>query len=1564
MKGMKRISIKSMAAFLAVLVLMTCVNVLMLAPNAAAQNGYDRGYDGGFTGDGKIYCEGLDLSSWQKDAVNFTAIAAMGYDYIILRLGTSKMTERDTCFDSFYTQAKAAGLDVGAYFYSYATTQAAVQEDIAKCKEWLKGYKLEYPFYFDYEDKSQADLPTDTALGIINTFIDAFVAEGYLMGLYSMKSWLTQSWVVNSKLPSTYEGWIAHYAGDGTYDAGYSKYGDTYSTQYGMYQYTDKHYFTYNGVKYGPYDADICYKDYPTIVKTYGFNGYEPSGTAVARESLQAVADSTLKISHRNYTEAKILEIRKAYKDALALLASDSATAEELGAMEAILKALLEATGSNTIAYNNEGIEIKGRNRKIVSGDCVLFSPTWNNGLITVSNANIAFTVNVVFKWDETQRFNVVKSVTTGTGVNTASIQLEADEFLISAHDWESGISDGAIEGSSKNYKLLSSLQAGDRIKLSGATALNSGTDVEPAAFAKFMPKSSVAMYQRNEAVTAGSAALFTSAFNGGLLTASNSNVHLTLNVKGKWDNSNNAWVVTEKWNGTGKADESSNVELASDEVLFAVHYNTQDSASIYNWCQLNEAEVGQKINFAGISPQSYSTGISVAANISFSDLEAEEVPEVVPVDITSYADVTVEPAGGLNLTASLTDAVAETDLEGKWFGFVNDSRDVNCNTTDGVGTVILDLGARYDISELYMHFYIGDGAETLSGYTVGAPKGVKISVSVDKTNYYTAGSLSFDACSAGSCWASISEASALARYIKLEVASEGQLTLLNEIKILGNEHTSSAQNIALGKEYVSPIYPSSPFTADLTDGKATQIFQYGANNSSWFGFYNSGDQTTGNINPNNANRGIATLDLGGEAEVTGIRINHFVGDNAAGATTFDYINVYYSDDGISYDYFGYIPPDAQQTSAYWVTLDKSSSPVNARYLKFAVAGSQGKLILINEIEVLGTMLTSGEAVQVGSVSTVTLVGEFNNWNATPNMTVVEENVVSTTMELEKGRYEFKILGGNSWYGYNGEINNTTERTDAQGILMYEEGNNGVLLAAGGQYTFIYNKMTNYLRVLYVPDTCYIRGSFNEWGTTDVLEENEDGTFSKTLTLEAGEYEFKAANEDFSMEWPQFNQSITLDRKTDVTFTLNIQEGTLTATKTPLEYFVTFLDYSGKVLSEQRVAPGQNAQAPEPAERSGYAFTGWSSDIENIFQDVTIKPLYVKTHGTLNVYVSGGTGFTISVNGGAPRPQGYAYVNSKTPIGATVTVEANATAGADFIGWINPVTGVIASTSLVYSFTASGNDFLKAMFVTELEGVQMVIFKNDKANRILDSQYYCSTDEIIFPQAPTQVGFDFAGWSMTEEEIRSAVANGQDVTVVAKWTKVIVPVKVTVIGGTGSGTFPANNQVTVLADAAPAGQKFAYWTDAAGNVKSYNTQYSFFPTSDTTLTAVFVAEDEEIDYQILVSMDSIDTVSVSGKNVFTYSWYCPEAYTFVKAGLVAVNKSNYNEDTFVAGSADANVYDRSPSGANLIPVNTYTWTKSNVSSGQTWVARAYVQYRNAEGSVVTVYSDVLEATKD
>ncbi len=1447
----------------------------------------------------------------------------------------------------------------------------------------------------------------------------------------------------------------------------------------------------------------------------------------LAREALQTTVATAKAIRHYNYTEAKILEIRSAYNTAVSLLNNTSATESQLTSANTTLANLLKETGSNTIGLNNKGVFVSGRNSYIKSGDCLVFSNTWNNGLITVDNANIRYTVNVVVEWSDALNCNVVKSVTEGTGSNTPSIQLAQGEWLIAAHDWESGLSasDNPVEYSSSNYSVLKNLEVGSRVYVSGVTALNAGTDVEPAAFIKFGPPNSAKMTGKNTKAEKGDFVLYTPEFNSGLITHANANIHNTLNVIAQWDDAKGAWVVTDKFHGTGKEDESSNIEIVDGQVVISgyaweagVTDGTAVAGSTANFAKLDTAQIGDKAIFSGITPSYGVNALSVSANIDFvsgtEDVPEEDTETPEPVNVAlgktyeaeetthgynanltdgvyatsldytqksqwfgfnkyvnslnnvgyitvdlgsayslssfrmhlseddfdssvgqpgnvevavstngsdftflgnlsakatstqSYwaeyalseaqagryvrfyvynntdshvwnmlneveiygteiegkqnialgADQIVTPAGE-NYNTSLTDGVADTELgEGKWFGLLSEEVYDECNTTDGVGSVAVDLGSRYKITDIRAHFFAGENQEEIY-----APSSVAVYVSIDGETYAKAGTLVLPEDSTEPFWAELSSADAVGRYVRLDVVTQGKWTLLNELEVYGTPHGyAEDNNIALEKTYAAPGFAGSPFTANLTDGTASAIFQYGVNNSSWFGFKNTGDTATGNTTND---KGIVTIDLGGQAEITGTKIHLLAGANDAGAVQPGYVNVYISDDGEIFDYAGYVNSDPTATAPYWLEFALQEA-VYARYIKYAFGVNSGELVLFNEIKVSGTMLTSVEADEPGSMSSVALTGDFNGWNATPNMSRAEGNTVSYAIELEAGKYEFKILEGSTWLGNNGTIENTTATTSDVGWEMTADAANCTLDATGGVYTFLFDTETKMLKVLHTADTFYIRGNFNDWGTTDVLTENADGTFSKTLSLEAGTYEFKAANEDYSKQWPEFNQSLTLERKTDVTFTLDIFANTLRISEQINEFVVKFTDYDGNVLSTQLVKRGEAATAPEAPSRDWYAFTGWNRSFADVCEDITVRAMYAPTHGTLKVDMAGGAGFTISVDGSTPKPQGHTYLNSRAPIGATVTVKAMSTAESTFMGWINPVTGVIVSSDLSYTFIASGNDFFKAMFSATIEGVQMVTFKNDKANRILDSQYYAQTDEIDFPVAPTQVGFDFAGWSMTEEEIQSAIAAGQDVEVIAKWTRQIVPVQVTVNGGAGSGSYDANSAVTVTANKAPQGQKFAYWTDTQGRIRSYNAEYKFYPTADTVLTAVFVAEDEVIDYQILVSLDSIDTTSIADKNVFYYSWYCPEEYTFVKAGLVAVNKSNYNEDTFVAGSSDSNVYDRSPSGANLIPVNTFSWTKSNVTSDQIWMAKAYVQYRDTEGSIVTVYSDVVEAAKD
>ncbi len=231
----------------------------------AEKTGYDRGYAGGRGGTGNVVAHGLDVSTWQGGAIDFSAVKAAGYDFVILRCGYSG--GKDSWFETFYTEAKAAGLDVGVYYYTYALTAAEAYSDAIETLSFISGKTFEYPIYCDYEDPTQAELGSDLAQSICLSYLDTLASYGYLVGLYTSRSYSLQMPI--DTICEKYELWIAQY-----YDNTYQSLHDRYSTTTGMFQYTSEKYIG----SWGPYDANVTYKDYPSIVKTYGFNGYEAEG--------------------------------------------------------------------------------------------------------------------------------------------------------------------------------------------------------------------------------------------------------------------------------------------------------------------------------------------------------------------------------------------------------------------------------------------------------------------------------------------------------------------------------------------------------------------------------------------------------------------------------------------------------------------------------------------------------------------------------------------------------------------------------------------------------------------------------------------------------------------------------------------------------------------------------------------------------------------------------------------------------------------------------------------------------------------------------------------------------------------------------------------------------------------------------------------------------------------------------------------------------------------------------------------------------------------------------------
>lgn len=431
-------------------------------------------------------------------------------------------------------------------------------------------------------------------------------------------------------------------------------------------------------------------------------------------------------------------------------------------------------------------------------------------------------------------------------------------------------------------------------------------------------------------------------------------------------------------------------------------------------------------------------------------------------------------------------------------------------------------------------------------------------------------------------------------------------------------------------------------------------------------------------------------------------------------------------------------------------------------------------------------------------------------------------------------------------------------------------------------------------------------------------------------------------------------------------------------------YTVTFKDYDGTVIDTQSVKLGESAVAPVAPVRPAdgyytYTFAGWNKDFSNITGNLTITAQYDETaidhdtSGYLELKVSGGTDILMSVDDGIARPLGKHYYNHHMDFGKQVKVTAQTTNDNTFVGWINATTGDILTTERTYTFYTTGNDVLIAMFKVDLDGMNTVTFRNDKSNQIIDIQYYSPDSDIVFPEDPSFLGYEFAQWDHTEEEIRELLVQGEDVTVRPIWEVKDVYVNITVNGGAVTksagvntdGKYLAYKSITVTANAAPNGQMFSHWEDADGNIQSYDAEYKFYPYKDTELTAMYVSNTSlKLDYDVLVNA-GIDSTTLGDSNTIFFSWSVPEKseFTFISAGVLFADKNNYSESTFVVGTLDRGVTQFVPAKKYQTSTGSHSITKTGVELGDEMIARAFVMYRDADGILRIAYSDTITAKK-
>lgn len=218
---------------------------------------------------------GIDVSA-HNGAIDWQKVKASGVQFVILRAGYGKTTsQKDKRFEEYYAGAKAAGIPVGAYWYSYAKTVDEAKQEAAVCIEVLKGKQFEFPIWFDQEEKDQFATGKENCSAMIRAFCDALEAAGYWAGLYTSRSILGTH--IEDDIKTRYALWVAEWG---------SKL--NYSGTVGMWQRSSKG--SVPGIS-GDVDLDTAYKDYPSLIKAKGLNGYSKiSGITV---ELSGKADST-----------------------------------------------------------------------------------------------------------------------------------------------------------------------------------------------------------------------------------------------------------------------------------------------------------------------------------------------------------------------------------------------------------------------------------------------------------------------------------------------------------------------------------------------------------------------------------------------------------------------------------------------------------------------------------------------------------------------------------------------------------------------------------------------------------------------------------------------------------------------------------------------------------------------------------------------------------------------------------------------------------------------------------------------------------------------------------------------------------------------------------------------------------------------------------------------------------------------------------------------------------------------------------------------------------------------
>lgn len=202
----------------------------------------------------------IDVSRWQGiiKMEGWAQVKAAGYKGAMLRAVGNRngVPYIDPTFEDNYTNAKAAGLDIGVYYYTDAITEKLADEELAALRQALRGKELTMPVAVDMEDETLAVLKPNDLTNLAAYHLEQIEKMGFFAQLYTYTSYANVH-LDMARLAGRWDIWLADYTGKTP----------KVQFKYSAHQHSSEG--RVPGIN-GPVDLDVTTVNYPKIIKAKG----------------------------------------------------------------------------------------------------------------------------------------------------------------------------------------------------------------------------------------------------------------------------------------------------------------------------------------------------------------------------------------------------------------------------------------------------------------------------------------------------------------------------------------------------------------------------------------------------------------------------------------------------------------------------------------------------------------------------------------------------------------------------------------------------------------------------------------------------------------------------------------------------------------------------------------------------------------------------------------------------------------------------------------------------------------------------------------------------------------------------------------------------------------------------------------------------------------------------------------------------------------------------------------------------------------------------------------------